>query len=346
MIRKGSRYPRRLSRDGRDLEMLIRGEWVVWIAPDTVKAISQEWLDENVKITSSVSNDSTARWFELEIVMPDDFTGSPEDGWSNGTINLALDYTTDLSTWETIDWVSTPGTTPESADTGKTRYFARASVPVMWFEVMLDLQIGSNRSGQSITEIHLFDTLISLPNYPYAMPADAAALEADLIAEGFTGATVSVTSAALSVTVRNHLSSGAFPYDVTMSGSSVTAVAPHGGSTISLPSYPYSMPSQESDLQADLRTAGVDGAVVRLYGDQWTIDIPDWLTSGLSRSLVLFLDPGDPYPAYDLQGNYIGENPDNSVVGTFGNVRDPMGDPIREELQRAFAVMRIVESLP
>lgn len=326
--------------------MLIKGERVVWIAPDTVKAISQEWLDENVKLTAFPYDDSSGRWFQLEIVMPSDFTGSPEAGWTNGEINLMLDYTTDLTTWETIDWISTPGTTPESAGAGKTRYFARASVPAFWFETLVDLQIGSNKYGQAITEIRLFNVTIDLPNYPYAMPSDAAVLEADLIAEGYTGATVDVTSAAFSVGVRSHTPSGAFNLDVTLSGTSVTAVAPHGGSTISLPDYPYSMPSQEADLQADLRTAGVDGAVVRLYGDRWDIAMPDQLASGTNRSLVIFTDPGDPFPAYDLFGNSIGESPDNAVTGTFDNVRDPMGDPIREERNCAFAVMRIVEALP
>jgi hypothetical protein len=225
MIKKGDRYPQRLARNGVDLQMLARGERPIWLKPEAAGAIKKAWLDENVKMTATTTLESDARWFDLEIILPNDFTGSPEDGWTNGTLDLGLDYTTDLAEWETIDWITTPGTTVEDLLDGRKKHFARASVPVYWVATMDDLRLSSNRQGKSITAVSLMETPLSLANFPYEMPADAAQLQTDLRAIGLDDSTVSVTTAALTVVVRNHVSGGTTVMVVTMSGADVTGVA-------------------------------------------------------------------------------------------------------------------------
>lgn len=340
MIKKGTRYPQRLARNGVDLQMLARGARPIWLKPEVARAIKKSWLDENVKMTAKTTLESDAMWFDLEIILPDDFTGSPETGWTNGTLDLGLDYTTNLDAWETIDWITTPGTSVEDLMDGTKRHFARASVPVFWIETMVDLRISSNRQGKSITAIHLLETTLALANYPYEMPADAAQLQTDLRALGLDDSTVSVTTAPLTVQVKNHTSGGTPVMSVTMDGADVTAVGFFGDSPLDLPGYPYTMPTDRADLQADLRANGAEGAVVKLFDDVWEIFIPDQLATGNLRPITLDFTPNDPYPAFDFTGASIGEGNDSVAVGTFENVRDPEGDPLREEI-RAFAVMRI-----
>jgi hypothetical protein len=172
------------------------------------------------------------------------------------------------------------------------------------------------------------------------MPADASRLQADLRTAGFTGATVTSSSAPISVFARNFQFSGGHLLHATMSGSDVTAMDEFG-SSITLPGFPYAMPADRADLQADLRSAGYSGAVVALFDDPWTITLPDVLTTGLIRDFSLIITPGDPFPVWSFDGTPQADNPWTSVDGHFENTRASDGGPIREERQRAFAAMRI-----
>lgn len=160
--------------------------------------------------------------------------------------------------------------------------------------MLVDEVLVCDRYGKSITGITLFRSAVSLPNYPYAMPSQASALQTDLRAAGYTGATVSSTSAALTAEIYNHTVAGRRLLSVTHSGASVTAVTPYGASAISLPSYPYALPSQAATLQADLRTAGYSGAVVMLYKDPWTITLPNLSADAHTREFFVEFTPDDP----------------------------------------------------
>lgn len=340
MIKRGTRYPERLARNGADLQLLFRGSRTIWVSQATARAAKKAWLDENVFMTATTTTDSTAQWFDLEIVLPGDFSGSPEAGWTNGTIELGLYYTLDLTTWETVDWITTPGTSVETLGDGRKKHFARCSVPVQWLETLVDFVLTCDREGKSITAITVLHTDVSLSGFPYAMPADASRLQADLRSAGFTGATVTSSSAPITVFARDFQPSGGHLLTATMSGSNVTGMAEFG-SPITLPGYPYAMPADRADLQADLRTAGYSGAVVTLHDDPWTITLPDVLTSGFIRDFILKFEPGDPFPVWDFQGNPQADAPADSANGVYENIRNPEGGAIREEIQRAFAAMRI-----
>jgi hypothetical protein len=304
------------------------------------RAIRKAWLEENVFTSATTTEDSVARWFDLEIIMPDDFTGSPEIGWSNGTINLALDYTTDLTTWETVDWITTPGTSVEDLGDGRNKHFARCAVPVQWLETLVDFVLTCDREGKEITSIKVLGSDVSLSGFPYAMPADASRLQADLRTAGFTGATVTTSSAPISVFARDYQFSGWHLLTATMSGSNVTAMDEFG-SPITLPGFPYAMPTDRADLQADLRTAGYSGAVVMLHDDPWAITLPNVLTTGFIRDFSLKFTPGDPFPVWSFDGTPQEDNPYDYASGQFENIRDPEGGSLREETARAFAAVRI-----
>ena len=63
------------------------------------------------------------------------------------------------------------------------------------------------------------------------------------------------------------------------------------GTLISLPAYPYSIPSDISALVADLETAGFPGATVTTTATRWTLTIPDVVAYDYSYRMTLTIDP-------------------------------------------------------
>jgi hypothetical protein len=290
-------------------------------------------------------SDSAGEWFEFGFTAPEELTGNAATGWTNaaGEISWEIEASETLTTWAEDEMVDAAVTGIEHVN-GTVTYWSRWTVPRLWKYVMIDVTAGSDRYGKSITAISLFQTEVSLPNYPYAMPSQAAALQTDLRAAGYTGALVTTTSGTFTAKVRNHLSDGTrMVLAVTMSGANVTVVSSEG-SAISLPSYPYAMPSSRATLQTDLRAAGYAGAVVMLYQDPWEILLPDLETELGNRGFTLTITPADPYPFWDFFGVYQGDNPATVVAGAPSNTRSPAGTPLREAVRGFFRIKRT--SLP
>lgn len=339
MLKRGSRTCTRLYRGSSQKRLLIRGSRAVFRDPDY--ALPQ--------LGYEMVTDSDGTWFEVWFIAPSSLTGNATDGWSwsNGQhdIALSLETSTDLVNWtsgEVEDAAGSPATV-----TGGYEYRARTIIPSRWSSVLIDLDLASSRGGKEITALSITGTPVSLPNFPYSMPADAATLEADLVSEGFTGATVTTTAAPWTVSIRNYTPGGASVMAATHSGETVTSVAPPGGgSAISLPGYPYALPGDAADLQADLVTAGYSGAVVQLRDDEWAIHVPDIPATDQNRFISATINPGDPYPAWDgFTGAYLGLVPDTAVAGDFSNVRTLGGDPLLERA-RVFARLRVTRSEP
>lgn len=274
-----------------------------------------------------IVDDSSGKWFEIGFQSAEELTGDADVGWQDprGYLEIQVQHSENLIDWTTGGCLEVAGYPAYSA--GWWQYWARLPIPQRWLDIQSDLRITSDRYGKSITALNFTAALtpISLPNFPYAMPADAATLEADLISEGYVGSEVTVTSAALVAKAYNHTQTKRL-LPVTMTGTNVTAVHDNG-SFISLPGYPYSMPSQRATLQADLRAAGKTYAVVTLYADQWDILIPDLPHI---RTASITFTPGDPFAGWDFYGNYTGEQPANTTKSTEENLRNPGGDPLLE----------------
>lgn len=266
----------------------------------------------------------------------DQLLGDAENGWTDpgGNLLFRIGRSTDMQTWDHALIACPTGIDDEGDDVWI--YWARAKTPIYWQTTLRDFRLTSELYGKSITAIHHYGTDIALSGYPYAMPADKARLQADLRTAGYTGALVTSSTAALTAGIKNYTPTGPRTLVVTQSGVNVTAVAPYGGATISLPGYPYAMPSQQATLQAALRTAGYDGAVVVLRADLWEIFLPNRSISGNSFPFGITITPGDPFKAWDLYGNYLGEAPANSFNGAAENVRTPGGDPLEEALRQFF----------
>ena len=339
MIHVGSRLPRNLHRGDRKIHLLYKGGRPIYFSNELIKYAAHGWLDANVTHRVVMVHDTSGHWFDLEVILPPDFAGNPTDGWSNGTIHLGMSWSDDLTSWRAAGegWDFSPGKeTPETMANDWQKWFVRCvSTPVFWKSIMIDLTSISDRFGKAITGLTIYGTAVSLPNYPYEMPAQAALLQTDLRAAGYAGAVVSSVAAPLRVQARNHTSKGASVLAVTQSGANVTAVASNGV-TIPLPGYPYALPGQLASLQTDLRNAGKSGAVVMLFGDEWTIFLPNRSATGTLRDFTVTFTPADPFPYWDMHENFQGDMPGNALAGTSGNVRTPTGVPLLEAM-KAFA---------
>jgi hypothetical protein len=286
--------------------------------------------------------DEEGDWFEVGFKMDSALNGNGSAGFTDpgNYFKIEIEQSEDLVNWNMGRFI--PAAVPVvDVGGGIFEYWSRCTIPRLWKYVTLDERATSNRYGKSITAIHLFGDLIALPGYPYAMPSATATLQAHLIAAGYTGATVANTSAALSVGIKNHTIDGNLTLPVTLSGTNVTMVKTSTGTNISLPAYPYAMPSQRATLQSDLRAAGQSGAVVKLYGDEWEILIPNRNTILGDREFQITITPDDPFPAWDSFGTYLGNLADNIVQGQFENLRATTGLASLEEAVRNFARLKI-----
>lgn len=286
--------------------------------------------------------DETALWFEFGFSLDAILTGNSATGWTDGGnyFRLHIEQSADLTTWSLGKFVPAP-TPLEVRPDGGWNYWSRSTVPVYWFNVYVDLRLTSNRFGKSITEISIHQVPIPLAGYPYAMPADAARLQTDLIAAGYTGAVVSSVSIPITATAHNyiweHQSYQQIFLPITQASGFVTGIT-YQNTLIPLPGYPYAMPAQRATLQADLRAAGQSGAVVRLYADKWMITLPNRLAATpTQRQSSLTFTPGDPYPVWDVFGNYLGEAAGDSITGASGNVRPAIESPVILEADKQFA---------
>jgi hypothetical protein len=343
MIQLGNRIPSRLHRGSRKIHLLCKGGRPVYLSPEAKAYVLRDWLAANVTTVPLTLADETAFWFDLEILLPADFVGAPDTGWTSpaNRLRLGVFWSNNLTSWTTAGdgWTAAPGSWPQLQPDGRNLWRARYSTPIWWQQVLIDYQANSDRYGKSITAITMAMAQINLPGYPYAMPSDAARLQSDLRTAGYPDSVVSSVSRPISVSIRNHTPDGNAVMRATMVGANVTAVT-YNGVTAAL-SYPFAMPQQQAALQTALRNAGYSGAVVSLHGDDWAVSIPNRPGYGNSRDFSLTIDPGDPYPAWNMYKEYLGLLPDNVVAGTFSNVRAMDGIPLFEA-GKAFARIGII----
>lgn len=294
-------------------------------------------------------DDLAGKWFEIGFQSAEELEGNASDGWTDprGYCEIQIQHTQDLATWIEGGCLEVSGF--PSYSSGWWQYWGRLPIPQKWYDIQSDLRVTTDRSGKSITAIKLgatTPTTISLPNYPYDIPADAAQLETDLIAAGYD-AEVSSTSAALEARGFNYVAETVQKVlNCEMDGTDVVAVRLGTSTTpISLPNYPYSMPTDRATLQSDLRAAGQTKAVVTLHADTWEILLRDRPNE---RFMTVEFTPGDPYATYDFFGNYLGDAPANAVNSTEENLRDPLGNPLVEASKQfaRIAIRRGLRVLP
>jgi hypothetical protein len=302
------------------------------------------WLPSHIDqcVVYRMVNDSSGYWFEVGFESPVALLGNAADGWTDpdGNLRFRFQRSETLTAWD-HQWITCPTgveTTPDGF-----RYWARSPIPAWYYNIVCDLTLTCDNYGKSITAISVAQAAVSLPGYPYAMPSQAATLQTHLRSAGFTGAVVSNVSKPLVATAKNHTIDGTKAMHVDMSGTNVTMVRDGYGANITAGmSYPYSMPSQQAALQAALRAAGHSGAVVVIYADEWTIFLPNRpAANNAARQFMLTYTPGDPYPSWDMFGNYQGLAAADARVGTFTNVRPGVGGAQITEANKQFGRMQV-----
>lgn len=277
-----------------------------------------------------IDDDPTGDWFGISFISSEELVSDPAGGWIDqaGLNRIDVLQSTDLVTWNsgTFDPNPDPGV---EISPGVWKYEIYCEMPRIWREVNADFRFTCSRYDKEITNIFFREADVVL-DYPYAMPADSARLVADLKAQfGTNQVTCTVTSNPISVMIKDHRPKGAYVLTPTMSGANVTDITYHS-SSIPLPSYPYAMPAAKDTLQADLRAAGYNGAVVTLFGDEWEIMILRQQFNDKNRQMKVTIAPSDPYPFWDVYENYQGENSNDLLSGHPENITDIYGQPLAE----------------
>lgn len=300
------------------------------------------------QLSMRLTEDIEGKWMEVGFLSAVALTGTPATGWVDvgNYVAMQLQNSLDLVNWSVGNWIPAPTNPVIDNLDGTFWYWSRSTVPQYWKNLLIDNRIGSNRYGKSISNIKIANVTVSLPGYPYAMPSQAATLQAALRTAGYTGATVTTSAADISVGIVNHYYANSLynrdPLYPTVNGSAQVTDVADNGVTIPLPSYPYQMPAAQATLQTDLRAAGYSGAVVKLYDDPWEIFIPDRnTTTQNSRAIQITITPGDPFPWWNMQGSYQGLDQDATITGTYENIRSA-GGADKVEADKQFARLSIV----
>lgn len=334
-----------ISRNGRvreSAELML--EPPVTLDSSHIPTMIAEWLRDNTSVKVVMVTDADAGWMEVEVTLPDELDGSIADGWSTDDADsrIRLQWSSDLIEWTEAGWSDAPGKVTVDNGDGTKTWFGRYDVPRKWYNAIVDLRMTSRRHGKSITGIDVGGSTLSLPNYPYLMPDDAAQLQADLIADGLTGAVVSTTIGDWEVDGADFAVSRV-PFAFVMDGADVTDVRkPAGFSTvsISLPNYPYTMPTDEALLESDLQAAGYSYASVQVLKDEWDIYLPDYESLAFERDFRADITPGDPRAVWDFFGNFAGYNSAALAEGEFENLRSSEGKSALEN-PKAFARLKL-----
>jgi len=150
-------------------------------------------------------------YFEVGFTAGAAVTGSALTGWSDhwGHVILALLWSEDEVTWSEGMFVDCPSSPAANGD-GTFTWWSRARYPRDSTTKTATISCASpgvvppNASNNPFTALTINSTAQTLPNFPYTMPGNASQLQTDLVAAGWTGATVTASSATVwAITVPN-----------------------------------------------------------------------------------------------------------------------------------------------
>lgn len=149
------------------------------------------------------------KWFEVGFTAPNLLVGDASRGWvdSSGRIRFWLEWSEDLFHWTTASFIDAAAPTPVA---GGYEYWARSIWPMdsaaSSGEIICESIGDSNDDARNnpFTALTINSVVQTLPNFPYTMPTDAALLQTDIRAAGWTGATVVASSdIAWAITIPN-----------------------------------------------------------------------------------------------------------------------------------------------
>ena len=149
-------------------------------------------------LTYSTPVEADEQWFEVAFQVPAalGLTGNAAAGWTDpgGHFRLEIQHSTDLVTWSMAVMVDAAGS-PADIGGGLLEYRLRSPQPIQSKvrvgQLLADVtSLSADGRHNPIILVTLAGIDQDLPNYPYQMPSDAAQLQTDLRAAGWTGATV------------------------------------------------------------------------------------------------------------------------------------------------------------
>lgn len=160
------------------------------------------------RTSSRVVDDAGEKWFELGFTMDHLLSGNPAAGWNDAGNYFRIDYefSHDLVTWAAGKFVNAP-TPVINTGHGTWQYWARALNPVDAAVKSGNIVVSSGFNGQlgdignndtrnnPFTAMTIAGVAQALGGFPYTMPTDAARMQINIRALGWTGATVEASSA-------------------------------------------------------------------------------------------------------------------------------------------------------
>lgn len=139
------------------------------------------------------------KWLEIGFTSPVMLAGDASRGWvdTSGRVRLWLEWSETLTEWTTGMFIDCASTATPVA--GGYEYWSRCTMPQdsaestgqLWAE---STAISGDTRNNPFTALTINSTVQALANFPYTMPGDAAQLQTDLRAIGWTGATVVASS--------------------------------------------------------------------------------------------------------------------------------------------------------
>lgn len=185
-----------------------------------------------------IVEDSGKKYFELGFRMDHLLAGNPAAGWTDAGNYFRIDYewTSDIVTWSSGKFVAAPTPIVDLMD-GTWEYWARCINPqdaaVKTANLVCSSTAGNGDTRNNpFTAVKIAGANQSLPNFPYTMPGDAAQLQTDLVAAGWTGATVSASSAIIWEILVPNVTTAAFNSPSSVSWPGYTVSGPLGSQTI------------------------------------------------------------------------------------------------------------------
>lgn len=141
-----------------------------------------------------IVEDGGIKWWQTTVSIPWKFAGDAQGGWIDACdlVGIAVVWSRDGQTWEGNVFYDLEGEPITYSGLMKS-ITVRSSRPVDWEEKTVDFvfahlppdRYASYTTTRDITALKINGATITLPNYPYTMPAQSAALLADLDAAGY-----------------------------------------------------------------------------------------------------------------------------------------------------------------
>ncbi len=151
------------------------------------------------RISAATGSHGAEKWFDVGFDSPELFSGSAAAGWAGVASTLEMLWSNDLKVWLGGQFSDCSGSPSANGD-GTWRYWMRAVFPEdsAASTAVLNVTSSAGTWGDSrnnpITALTLNGAAQSLAHFPYTLPGDAAQLQTDLRALGWTGATVSAST--------------------------------------------------------------------------------------------------------------------------------------------------------